>query len=271
MHTLTLRLSSASAGRSLAGLATALLLAATLLPQAGAQSGSTLPNAPQAQPQQPVTAANTPRNILHDQAAIWTSPARLRVRDLEWLAPLTLAAGTAIALDHRAMTDVVSHDASFNNAAVNTSNALIGGMLATPVALYGYGRFRQNDHAREAGILTTEAVIDSVAVEQGLKLVFWRERPYTDSARGRFFQSAAGVDSSFPSSHSTLAWAAASSIAAEYPSRWTQLFAYSAATGVSLTRVLGREHFPSDVLIGGAAGWLVGRYVVHRHHHRSVH
>ena len=27
------------------------------------------------------------------------------------------------------------------------------------------------------------------------------------------------------------------------------------------SRVLGHEHFPSDVIIGSAAGWLVGHYV----------
>jgi membrane-associated phospholipid phosphatase len=39
--------------------------------------------------------------------------------------------------------------------------------------------------------------------------------------------------------------------------------AYSLAAGVSITRVLGQEHFPSDVLVGSACGWLIGRYVVH--------
>jgi hypothetical protein len=28
------------------------------------------------------------------------------------------------------------------------------------------------------------------------------------------------------------------------------------ASGVSLTRVLGQEHFPSDVLIGAVTGWM---------------
>ena len=75
-----------------------------------------------------------------------------------------------------------------------------------------------------------------------------------------------GFDSSFPSSHSVVAWSAAAVLAGEYPSRWTQLFIYSAATGVSLTRVMGQQHFPSDVLVGSAAGWLVGRYVFRKHH-----
>ncbi len=105
-----------------------------------------------------------------------------------------------------------------------------------------------------------------LVVEQGMKLVFWRERPSADNQRGKFFQTGAGVDSSFPSSHSLLAWSSAAVIAEEYPSRWTQFGVYSAATGVSLTRVLGQQHFPSDVLVGSAAGWLVGHYVYRKHH-----
>ena len=40
------------------------------------------------QDRQAVTLRNTPRHIFEDQAAIWTSPVRLRPHDLEWLAPL---------------------------------------------------------------------------------------------------------------------------------------------------------------------------------------
>ncbi|MDE3186587.1 MAG: phosphatase PAP2 family protein [Acidobacteriota bacterium] len=275
-----LRPQRAARRRLVAMLSAAVLLASCLA--ARAQSGpnpgpnpAALPDAPQsqsqsqaqAQSQDAITIRNTPRNILHDQLAIWTSPARLRVHDLKWLAPLAVATGISIATDHRAMTDVVSHDPSFNQANVNASNAMIGGFIAAPVALYGFGHFRADDHAREAGILSGEALIDGVGVEEGMKLIFWRERPALDSAHGKFFQSGAGIDSSFPSSHSVLAWATASAIATEYPSLWTQTLVYSGATAISLTRVMGQEHFPTDVLVGAAAGWLVGRYVVHHHRH----
>lgn len=210
-----------------------------------------------------------PRDFLHDQAAIWTCAARLRPRDFVWLAPLAAATGTAIATDHRTMTQVVSHRPDFNQANVNASNALIGLWIASPVAVYGVGHFQQNAHLREAGILSAEAMLDGVVVEQGMKLMFWRERPNTDSARGHFFQSSVGTDSSFPSSHSLIAWSAASALAAESSSHWTQFALYSAATGVSLTRVMGQEHFPSDVLVGSAVGWLIGHNVVRRHHHTA--
>jgi membrane-associated phospholipid phosphatase len=131
------------------------------------------------------------------------------------------------------------------------------------------GQFRQDNHAREAGILTAKSMLDGVVVEQGLKLALWQERPYQDNARGKFFQSSAGVDSAFPSSHTLIAFSAASALAAEYPSRWAQFALYSAATGVGITRVLGQEHFPADVLVGGALGWLVGHNVVKRHRHST--
>jgi membrane-associated phospholipid phosphatase len=67
-----------------------------------------------------------------------------------------------------------------------------------------------------------------------------------------------------------LAWSSAAVLADEYPSMLNRLLIYSAATGVSMTRVMGREHFPSDVLVGSAAGWLVGHYVFRRHHKESL-
>ena len=245
----------------------------------GAQTGlpqdslgrASLPDAPQPQSpaQNAVTLRGVPLDILHDQAAIWTSPARLRMHDLEWLAPLALATGAAIATDHRAMTQVVSSNSDFNQVSLDTSNALIGLWIAAPAAVYGYGHFEQNDHARQAGILSGEAMVDGVVVEQGMKLIFWRERPGVDGSRGRFFQSGAGVDSSFPSSHSLIAWSAASALAGETSSHWTQFALYSAATCISLTRVMGQQHFPSDVLVGSATGWLIGHYVSHRRHRHS--
>jgi len=233
---------------------------------------ASLPDAPSPQPppQDDVSVRKLPRNFLHDQAAIWTSPVRLRPHDLKWFAPLVVATSVTFATDHYVMTQVVSNNPSFNQASIDTSNALIYSLVATPVVLYGFGRFKADDHAREAGILTGEAMLDGVVVEQALKLVLWQERPAQDTARGRFFQSVAGIDSSFPSAHTLIAFSAASALAAEYPSRWVQFGLYSAATGVGITRVLGQEHFPADVLVGGAAGWLIGHYVVKHHSHHTL-
>lgn len=253
---------------AICGLLTACLVmpAQTASAPANQPPSPALPNAPAPQDSDSVTLRATPVHILKDQAVIWTSPVRIRPHDLIWLVPLAGAEAAAIATDRNAMTSVVSHDAGFNQANTNASNIAIGGYIALPVALFGYGQLKQDAHAREAGILGGEALIDGVVVEQGMKLIFWRERPSSDGDRGRFFQGNAGVDTSFPSSHSVLAWAAAASLAGEYRSPWIRASLYAAATGISLTRVLGQQHFPGDVLAGSAAGWLVGHYVFRAHH-----
>jgi membrane-associated phospholipid phosphatase len=235
------------------------------------QAGSAgLPEAPAPLGGTALTVRNAPRNVLHDQVGIWTSPLRIRPHDVRWLAPLALVAGVAIATDHRAMTDVVSRDPVFNHASVDASNALLAGLVAAPVTLFVYGHMTEDERARESGFIGSEALVDAAVVEQGLKLVFWRERPHVDDARGRFFESGVGPDSSMPSSHTVFAWSSAAVLADEYPSPMVRIGIYSLATGVSLTRVLGQEHFPSDVLVGSAAGWLVGHYVDKIRHHREV-
>jgi membrane-associated phospholipid phosphatase len=224
--------------------------------------GDTLPDAPEAQI--PVTEKGLPLAILKDQVGVWTSPARIRAHDLIWLLPLGAATGVTLATDTDAMRDL-SHNASFNKESVNASNALLGGEIAIPVALYGVGLFKGDAHARETGILSGEALADSVVLDQVTKIIFRRERPLYNNASGNFFSSNAGKNNSFPSSHSMLAWTIAGVTAGEYPSKWVQLGTYSLATSVSLMRVLGQEHFPTDVLVGGAAGWLIGHYVFKKH------
>src|ERR1039457_1276395 len=48
--------------------------------------------------------------------------------------------------------------------------------------------------------------------------------------------------------------------------RWLHLGLYALATGVSAARVTSRNHFPSDVVVGSAIGFLVGGYVYREQH-----
>jgi membrane-associated phospholipid phosphatase len=188
---------------------------------------------------------------------------RVKTHDLLWLLPLGAATGVTLATDTDTMREL-SRNPGFNKDCVNASNSLLASQIAIPVTLYGIGVFKANAHARETGILSGEALADSVVVDQVAKIIFRRERPLYNNASGDFFSSEAG-NKSFPSSHSMLAWTIAGVIAGEYPSKWVQLGTYTLATSVSLMRVLGQEHFPTDVLVGGAAGWLIGHYVIEKH------
>jgi membrane-associated phospholipid phosphatase len=230
-------------------------------------SADALPDAPGSA--NSVTELSLPLEILKDQIPIWTSPVRIRTHDLRWLLPLGAATGVALATDTDVMRDV-SRERSFNKDNVNAANVLLGGEIAIPVGLYGFGLLNGNAHGRETGILSAEALADSVVLEQVGKIIFRRERPLYNDAAGDFFAPHVGANGSFPSSHSMLAWTLAGVVTAEYPSKWVQVGMCTIASGVSLTRVLGQEHFPSDVLIGAVTGWMIGHYVFEKHQVKHI-
>jgi membrane-associated phospholipid phosphatase len=117
--------------------------------------------------------------------------------------------------------------------------------------------------ARETGLLGGEALIDTALVYSVLKNVSQRPRPTHDDAHAEFFDGG----HSFPSEHAASAWALATVIANEYHGRRAvQVGAYGLATAVSVSRYTGRNHFLSDILVGSAIGYGIGRYVYKTHH-----
>jgi hypothetical protein len=201
------------------------------------------------------------KNIVLDQKAIWTSPVRLRWADGAWLFPLAAATGGFFATD-RAVPPALSTDPKKLNRYVKISDYGVYSLVGIGGGFYVWSKLSHDDHQRETGILAGEAAIDSLGVDTAFKYAFGRERPNQGQGLGNFFQRG----DSFPSDHSAVAWSIASVLAHEYPGPLTQIAAYGMATAVSASRVLGKQHFPSDVVVGGAIGWLIGREIYRAHH-----
>ncbi len=202
--------------------------------------------------------ATFPRNLFSDQKAIWTSPFHLRTRDENWIVPFGLGTLGLVASDNSIMrrygSAPLSHSNSFSNYGLLT-------MMGTAASLYVRGEGNNDDHDRETGVLAAEAAIDGIVAGETVKLVFRRSRPNENNA-GKFGVGGA----SFPSEHAIAAWSVANVIAHEYPGSLTKLLAYGGATGIGLARVAARQHFPSDVFVGGALGFGIGQYVYRAHH-----
>jgi membrane-associated phospholipid phosphatase len=205
------------------------------------------------------------KNLVSDQKAIWTSPTRLRWADGTWLFPLAAVTGGFFATD-RAVPPALSTDPKKLNRYSNFSSYGVYSLVGVGGGLYVWSKLSHDDHQRETGILAGEAAINTFAVDTTFKYAFGRERPNQGQGLGNFFQY--GV--SFPSDHSAVAWSIASVIAHEYPSPFTKFAVYGLATAVSASRVLGKQHFPSDVVVGGAIGWLIGRQIYRAHHDPEV-
>jgi len=130
-------------------------------------------------------------------------------------------------------------------------------------------------------LLATQSYITGAAIESVLKFISGRQRPYvTDSTKvqanptfyGPFYKTPKDpngnkTNSSFPSGHTTVAFAAATVFAMEYHNRPLIPFvAYSAATLIGLSRITENKHWATDVLTGAAVGYLTGRLVVNNYH-----
>jgi membrane-associated phospholipid phosphatase len=201
------------------------------------------------------------KNIVLDQKSIWISPFHVRWADGTWLFPLAAVTSGFFATD-RAIPPALSTDPTKLNRYAKVSDYGLYSLVGAGGGLYIWGKLSHDDHQRETGILAGEAAIDSLVVDTSLKYALGRSRPNQDQGLGNFFQHG----TSFPSDHSAIAWSIASVIAHEYPGALTKLAVYGIAAAISATRVSGQQHFPSDVVVGGAVGWLIGRQIYRAHH-----
>ena len=201
------------------------------------------------------------KNITLDQKTIWTSPFHLRSADATWLFPFATVTALSIATD-RSFVHALSSDPQKLNRYRSFSNDGVAALVGVGAGSYIWSYISHDEHERETGILTGEAAVDSLLTAQALKYSFGRQRPTANQGHLDFFKGG----NSFPSDHAAAAWSAAVVIAHEYPGFVTQTLAYGLATAVSASVVLGKDHSPSDALVGSAMGWLVGRYVYRAHH-----
>ncbi len=205
-------------------------------------------------------------NIVRDQRAIWTSPFHVGHDDAKWLTPLGVSTLALAFTDQK--TGQLSDSRRRISVSRNVSEA--GSIYSTggiATAFYLVGRATGNARARETGLLGGQALINSAIVYSVLKNVSQRPRPTVDDAHAEFFDGGR----SFPSGHATNAWALATVVANEYHDRRTvQVVAYGLATAVSASRYTARKHFLSDVLVGSAIGYGIGRYVYKTHHDPSL-
>jgi membrane-associated phospholipid phosphatase len=206
------------------------------------------------------------KNILHDQKAIWTSPLHLGGSDARWLAPLGVGAAALIATDQSTGDEIAESQKQLNASRIVSYAGSGYGAGGVALTFYLFGRAKHDDRARETGLLGAEALIDSAIVVTALKEITQRSRPLSGISRSDFFDGG----SSFPSGHSTAAWSLATVIANEYHDRpLVQITAYGIASAVSVARFTGQKHYLSDVLVGSAMGYGIGRYVYHAHHRRT--
>jgi len=125
---------------------------------------------------------------------------------------------------------------------------LLAGAAAGAVA-FGDAR------AQNMGIISLESIAGAAAVSMATKRLVGRARP--NEGLGQWSKASDRSNASFPSNHSTVAFAAVTPFAQEYDAPWL----YGLAAASSLGRAAGREHWVSDVVAGGVLGYAMGSWL----------
>jgi hypothetical protein len=194
---------------------------------------------------------------LQDQKQLYSAP--FKAPNLKWDIGFLAGSAALFATDmHIERAVPTTHlDVYHNISAVS-----LVGIGVTSGSLWAYGIKTDNEHAKETGELELETLANTFLIYAPMQLVAGRERPDEGRGGGRFLVQHS-FNTSFPAGHPMFSWAMASVVAHEYPRPWVALLAYGAATSVSVSRIMGRNHFASDVFVGSALGYLIGSHIFH--------
>jgi len=187
-----------------------------------------------------------PGTFARRQVQLWRSPFEKPSRTVKYLVPLAAATAVLMPLDQPTVNRFAQTPAPWATKVSRAGDftALVGTLAGT----YAIGKFTRHETTRELGQSGLLAVGHAFVLTQGLKAMTRRQRP---DGSNRW---------SLPSGHAMTSFAMAGALSSHPRSpRWLRLAAPAAATAIALSRFGARKHYPSDLVIGGTFGYLLGR------------
>jgi hypothetical protein len=150
-------------------------------------------------------------------------------------------------------------EAHFEDAIENFGD--LWGVVGVIGASEAFGFLAADDGWKRIGIDAGEASAISALLTATLKEVVGRERPNRGNGPFRFRPFSGNA--SFPSGHSTEAFALAATVSEHFEDNfWVALPAYGLASLVPLARTRANDHFLSDVFVGAAIGTSTAKTIV---------
>lgn len=135
---------------------------------------------------------------------------------------------------------------------------------------YAISAINKDCRLRNMSLAVLQSFVYAEVASAGLKVLTCRLRPgdvngqrTADNGEMWLGPFATFESTSFPSGHAMRSFAVATTVAGFYPEKtWVGIVSYSMATLCSLGRVASNEHWTSDVIVGAALGYFIGRGVV---------
>jgi hypothetical protein len=202
-------------------------------------------------------------------------------RDLALGAMFAGATALMIPLDRRTATSLRNPSTQanrfFRRASTGVEWVASPGSYLIGASLYMGGTLTKHERLADLGWHGSEAVLFAQGVTYVIKGLAGRARPNLSAGEdpddfrfARGFKS--GDWTSFPSGHTSTAFAAAAAVTNETTRWWPKStwivgpLMYGGATAVGLSRMYHSRHWGSDVAVGAAIGTFAGRKVIQYAH-----
>jgi membrane-associated phospholipid phosphatase len=147
------------------------------------------------------------------------------------------------------------------------SNSAFVPEIAFPAVFIGIGLIKKDKVLRDKGFETGASLIFASLLATVIKYSINRERPFQKYPDIQKLSS--GGDPSFPSGHTSSAFALATSLSLNWPKWYVIVPAYTWASAVAYSRMDMGVHYPSDVLVGiivGSGCAVLSHYISQRLH-----
>ncbi len=214
------------------------------------------------------------KGIFADTGYALTSP--LRWDKLDWTTASIVAGVTGVffVLDDEINAEIKDNRSSTTDAFFDVFEKFGNSSITIPamIGFYMYGRFGENEKVERTALLASESFLVTSLFTGVLKIGMGRVRPAVGGIRANSFRGplAEGAGHSFPSGHTSTAFAIATVIANEYENvPLLTPISYGIASLTALSRLNDEKHWASDIVFGAALGYFTAKTILKLHSNKK--
>ena len=211
------------------------------------------------------------KSLFSDAGYVLTSPPRWERSDWVKASLIAGVTGAFFVLDDEIMEESQDFRSSTTDDMTDFLEPFGNGAFTLPAlaGLYLYGRYGENQKAERTALLATESFLITGLFTTVLKVSFGRHRPSTGNSADTF-DGPSTSNKSFPSGHTSTAFAIATVVANEYEDvPLVPSISYGIATLAGLSRINDNKHWASDVFFGAALGYFTSKTILRLHSNKK--
>ena len=146
----------------------------------------------------------------------------------------------------------LNRNTGIESAMIGITNSAIPISIGTPIVIYSVGLIEKDSLTKKKAIFIGETFAASAFVSLALKSITKRDRPY--KTYPEIDNVVEESSYSFPSGHTSSAFATATSLSMTYPKWYVIAPSFLWAGAVGYSRLYLGVHYPTDVLAGAIVG-----------------